>query len=133
MKQRIAFLLVFIFQIVTINVFSQTAATDSTITFVEVEEHPEYPGGYEAMMNFVRRNQKYPRAAKRAGVQGEVRVTFVVDKSGSIVDVKTVKSLHPDCDAEAERIVKSMPQWSAGKLNGKPVDVRFSIPIKFKL
>ena len=113
--------------------FSQTEQpADTTKRFVVVEQQPEYEGGYGAMMEFINKEKKYPKTARREGVEGEVRVSFVIDKSGNITDVKTIKSLHPDCDAEAERVVKAMPHWKPGMQNGKPVLVRFSIPIKFK-
>jgi periplasmic protein TonB len=113
--------------------FSQEAeSTDTTKVFLPVEQQPEFVGGYPALMEFINKERKYPKSARREGVEGEVRVSFVIDKTGNITDVKTIKSLHPDCDAEAERVVKAMPPWKPGMQNGKPVFVRFSIPIKFR-
>jgi protein TonB len=97
------------------------------------EKLPAFKGGYEALMKFISRQKKYPRAAKKARVEGAVYVSFVVEKDGSVTDVKTIRGIHPDCDAEAERVVKLLPNWEPGTLDGQPVRVRFSLPIKFKL
>lgn len=101
--------------------------------FTVVEQQPEFEGGYEAMMNFIRKNMRYPASARRMGVDGTVYVSFVVSKDGSISEVKTIRGISADCDAEAMRVVSMMPPWKPGKQNGKPVFVRFVLPIKFKL
>jgi periplasmic protein TonB len=101
--------------------------------FTVVEQMPEFEGGQEAMMKFIYKNVKYPSAARRMGIEGTVFVGFVVDSEGKINDVKTVKGISAECDKEAERVIKLMPPWKAGKQNGKAVKVRFVLPIKFKL
>jgi periplasmic protein TonB len=101
--------------------------------FTVVEQMPEFEGGQEAMMKFIYKNVKYPSAARRMGIEGTVFVGFVVDAEGKINDVKTVKGISAECDKEAERVIKLMPPWKAGKQNGKAVKVRFVLPIKFKL
>jgi protein TonB len=101
--------------------------------FTVVEQMPEFEGGQEAMMKFIYKNVKYPSAARRMGIEGTVFVGFVVDSEGKINDVKTVKGISAECDKEAERVIKMMPPWKAGKQNGKAVKVRFVLPIKFKL
>lgn len=101
--------------------------------FTVVEQQPEFEGGYEAMMNFIKKNMRYPASARRMGVDGTVYVSFVVSKDGSISEVKTIRGISADCDAEAMRVVSMMPPWKPGKQNGKPVFVRFVLPIKFKL
>lgn len=105
--------------------------SDSGI-FMEVDVVPEYPGGYEAMIRFLQRNMMYPRKALRQKVHGVVYVQFVVTPDGAITDVKTLKGISTECDAEAERVVKLMPPWKPGQHNGKNVYVRFVLPIKFK-
>lgn len=106
---------------------------DENKIFTVVEQQPEFQGGYEAMMNFIRKNMRYPASARRMGVDGTVYVSFVVSKDGSISEVKTIRGISADCDKEAMRVVSMMPDWKPGKQNGKPVFVRFVLPIKFKL
>jgi protein TonB len=108
-------------------------AEDENKIFTVVEQNPEFVGGYEAMMNFIKKNMRYPASARRMGVDGTVYVSFVVDKTGSISEVKTIRGISADCDKEAMRVVSMMPPWKPGKQNGKPVFVRFVLPIKFKL
>lgn len=108
-------------------------AEDENKIFTVVEQQPEFQGGYEAMMNFIRKNMRYPASARRMGVDGTVYVSFVVSKDGSISEVKTIRGISADCDQEAMRVVSMMPAWRPGKQNGKPVFVRFVLPIKFKL
>jgi len=108
-------------------------AEDENKIFTVVEQQPEFEGGYEAMMNFIRKNMRYPASARRMGVDGTVYVSFVVSKDGSISEVKTIRGISADCDKEAMRVVSMMPPWKPGKQNGKPVFVRFVLPIKFKL
>lgn len=106
---------------------------DENKVFMVVEQQPEFEGGYEAMMNFIKKNMRYPASARRMGIDGTVYVSFVVGKDGSINDVKVLRGISADCDKEAVRVVQLMPNWKAGKQNGKPVFVRFNLPIKFKL
>jgi periplasmic protein TonB len=106
---------------------------DDNQIFTVVEQQPEFVGGYEAMMNFIRKNMRYPASARRMGVDGTVYVQFVVGKDGSITEVKTIRGISADCDREAERVVNQMPSWKPGRQNGKPVFVRFVLPIRFKL
>ena len=101
--------------------------------FSVVEVMPQYPGGQIAMMKYIMENMKYPEQAMKEGIQGRVAVSFIVEKDGSISDVKPVLSVHPLLNKEAVRVVKSMPKWSPGKQNGKPVRVQLIVPIMFKL
>lgn len=100
--------------------------------FKKVDVEPEYPGGLEAMMKFVRKHMSYPRAAVKKRIQGTVYVQFVVRSDGSISDVRTLKGISKECDREAERVVALMPRWKPGKLNGENVAVRFVLPLKFR-
>jgi protein TonB len=108
-------------------------AEDENKIFMVVEQQPEFEGGYEAMMNFIRKNMRYPASARRMGIDGTVYVSFVVGKDGTINDVKVLRGISADCDKEAVRVVQAMPPWKPGKQNGKAVFVRFNLPIKFKL
>lgn len=101
--------------------------------FMVVEDQPEPEGGLAAFYKFVGDNLDYPAQARRMGVEGKVFVQFVVDKDGSLTDVKAVKGIGAGCDEEAVEIVKSSPKWKPGKQRGKAVRVRMIIPITFKL
>ncbi|MBF1573914.1 MAG: energy transducer TonB [Prevotella salivae] len=110
---------------------AQTKKNDMVFDVVEVM--PQFPGGQIAMLQYLMKNIKYPEQAMKEGIQGRVTVRFIVEKDGSISDVKPVLSVHPLLNKEAVRVVKSMPKWSPGKQNGKPVRVRFNVPVMFKL
>ena len=113
---------------------TSTAQTKkNNMVFDVVEVMPQYPGGQIAMLKYIMENMKYPKQAMKEGIQGRVAVRFIVEKDGSISDVKPILSVHPLLNKEAVRVVKSMPKWSPGKQNGKPVRVRFNLPIMFKL
>lgn len=113
---------------------TSTAQTKkNNMVFDVVEVMPQYPGGQIAMMKYIMENMKYPKQAMKEGIQGRVAVSFIVEKDGSISDVKPILSVHPLLNKEAVRVVKSMPKWTPGKQNGKPVRVRFNLPIMFKL
>ena len=101
--------------------------------FDVVEQMPEFPGGPEALMQFLMENVCYPEAAFKTGVQGRVLVTFIVDTEGRVNNAKVVKKVNDDLDAEAIRVVGSMPRWKPGKQNGKVVRVRYTMPITFRL
>ena len=98
-----------------------------------VEEMPSFPGGEMALLDFVNKNKKYPKEAKRNNIKGKVIVTFVVDKEGNVRDEKIFKGIGGGCDEEALRIVQLMPRWTPGKQNGRPVNVLFHLPIGFGL
>ena len=101
--------------------------------FLAVEEQPMFPGGMEAMMKFLQQNVKYPKEAQEQGKQGRVIVQFVVNKDGSISNDTIVRPVDPLLDAEALRVVRSMPNWTPGKQRGKEVRVRFTLPVTFRL
>jgi protein TonB len=106
---------------------------EETKVFDVVEQMPSFPGGPAALMQFLSSNIKYPVVAEENGVQGRVVCTFVVEKDGSITDVKVVKSVDPSLDKEAMRVVKSMPKWIPGKQNGSAVRVKYTVPVTFRL
>ena len=101
--------------------------------FVVVERLPEFPGGQEAMMTWLKQNMKYPQEAVKGNITGNVMVSFVVDYKGKIGNVKTVQPLNPLLDAEAVRLISAMPNWTPGTQGGKPVEVSMKIPINFAL
>ena len=98
-----------------------------------VEQMPSFPGGMGALMSWLSQNIKYPVIAAENGVEGRVTVQFVVEKDGSITDVKVAKSVDPLLDKEAARVIKSMPHWTPGRQNGSPVRVKYTVPVTFKL
>ena len=101
--------------------------------FVFVEDQPGYPGGDEARLTYLRDNIKYPEMAKESGIQGTVYVTFVIEKDGSISNVKVLRGIGGGCDEEAVRVIKNMPKWKPGKQRGRPVRAQFNMPIRFIL
>ena len=114
----------------TTNMQTQKSATK---TFTVVEVMPKFKGGNKAMMEFLMMNMKYPESAVKAKQQGKAVVGFVVKKDGTVSDVYIVKSTGYDVlDNEAMRVVKSMPAWEPGKQKGKPVDVKYFVPITFR-
>lgn len=110
----------------------QTKQSDSKV-FVAVEVMPKFKGGNKALMEYLMMNVKYPESAAKAKQQGRAVVGFVVRKDGTVSDVYIVKSTGYDVlDNEAMRVVKSMPTWEPGKQKGKPVDVKYFVPITFR-
>lgn len=101
--------------------------------FEVVEQMPKYPGGDAALMQYLTSHTNYPTVAAENGVQGRVIVGFVVERDGSITDVKVLRSVDPSLDREATRVVKSMPKWTPGKQNGSTVRVKFQVPVTFRL
>ena len=98
-----------------------------------VEQMPEFPGGLSACMSYIARNVKYPTIALENGIQGRVVVQFCVEKDGSISNTVATKSVNPYLDKEALRVVSSMPKWTPGKQKGKPVRVKYTLPVHFRL
>lgn len=101
--------------------------------FDVVEQMPQFPGGDAALFEYLSTHIKYPTIAEENGVQGRVIVTFVVERDGSITDVKVVKSVDPSLDKEASRVVAGMPKWIPGKQNGSAVRVKYTVPVTFRL
>ena len=101
--------------------------------FTIVEDMPSFPGGDAALLKYIAQNVEYPPIAKENGITGVVYVSYIVDKDGSIKDVKVVRGADPFLDKEAARVVKSLKGYKPGKQRGKPVPVQFTIPIRFVL
>lgn len=101
--------------------------------FMVVEESPEFPGGVQALLEYLRKNIKYPQICKDNNIQGRVLISFVVNKDGAIVDPEVIKSVHPSLDKEALRVISGMPNWKPGAQRGKPVRVKYTVPVNFRL
>lgn len=98
-----------------------------------VDQAPEFPGGIDSLLTFLSANIKYPDAAKAKKVEGRVVLTFVVNKEGSITDVKIIRNLRMGCGEEAKRVILAMPKWEPGKKDGENVSVSYTLPITFAL
>lgn len=114
------------------EVAEEEADDDETRIFVVVENDPEFPGGKDSLEAFIKRNLVYPQKAKEKGISGKVYLTFVVEKDGSITNIKVLRDIGGDCGAEAVRVVKLMPKWKPGVQRGKPVRVQYNLPIYFR-
>lgn len=109
------------------------ADVEDPLPFSIVEEKPEYPGGTDAMLKFLGNNSKYPHLAKEAGIGGVVIVQFIIEKDGSVGDVKIVRGLGGGCNEEAIRVVKMMPKWTPGRQRGRAVRITCHLPLNFNL
>lgn len=114
-----------------VKVTMQSPTIDGETVFTVVEQIPEFPGGSKALFKYLGENIKYPAAAARANVQGKVFLSFVVTTDGEIKDIKVLKGIGFGADEESIRVVSAMPRWTPGKQDGKPVNVRYNLPIAF--
>lgn len=112
---------------------ADTKEEDTEVVFMVVETMPAFPGGDAALFKYLSDNIKYPVIAQESGIQGRVICQFVVNRDGSIVDIEVVRSVDKSLDAEAVRVIKSMPKWSPGKQRGKSVRVKYTLPVNFRL
>lgn len=119
-------------EIVQVQVEQEEEEVEDEI-FQVVEQDPEYPGGVEALYKFIQQNLKYPQLAKENNITGRVFVQFVVEKDGSVSNVKAARDIGGGCGAEAVRVVKSMPKWTPGKQRGKAVRAAYTLPVNFVL
>ena len=110
-----------------------TTKVDGNHIFQVVEEMPEFPGGMGECMKWIGQNIKYPKEAHDKGVQGRVLITFIVEKDGSITEPKVARGVSPALDAEALRVVSTMPKWKPAKQRGQVVRVKYTIPVMFRL
>ena len=101
--------------------------------FVEWETYPEYPGGNEAMLEYIKSNRQFPQEAMDRGVAGRVIVQFTVDSTGHVCKERVVKSIDPQLDGEAIRLIRNMPRWKPGAFRGRPWNVRYTLPVTFDL
>ncbi|OPZ29966.1 MAG: transport protein TonB [Bacteroidetes bacterium ADurb.BinA174] len=109
------------------------AESNGDEVFVVVENQPQYPGGTEAMNKFINENLQYPVIAQENGIQGRVIINFIIEKDGSLSDIRVVRGVDPALDKEAVRLIGSMPKWTPGKQRGYDVRVRYTLPITFRL
>jgi protein TonB len=125
--------------ILTLTLFSLNASAQKAETgmtdgaYQKVDVMPEFPGGDVALLKFIADNTVYPKEAKEKGIQGKVITRFMVKKDGTVSDVSVVQGVNSALDNEAVRVVKTLPNFSPGKLNGKTVPVWFMVPITFAL
>lgn len=101
--------------------------------FTVVEEMPEFPGGMNELLKYLAKSIKYPVIAQENGIQGRVICAFVVNRDGSIVDAQVLRGVDPSLDKEALRVINAMPKWKPGKQRGKPVRVKYTVPVTFRL
>ena len=118
---------------VNTTAMAQNKKVSNGKVFEKAEVMPEFPGGEQAMMDFVAKNVQYPKEAMEKEISGRVLVGFIVEKDGSISETEVVKGIGGGCDEEAVRVVKAMPKWKPGKQDGKTVRVHFLLPLTFKL
>lgn len=118
---------------VILEIKSEEDPVDDNRIFDVAEQKPLFPGGEKALLDYVKKHIRYPETAEADNVQGRVIVQFVVTKTGEIGEVKVVRGKHPDLDKEAVRIVKAFPKFIPGKMNGKDVNVWYTLPIQFRL
>lgn len=109
------------------------AAGHENKVYTVVEHQPEFPGGYDSLMGFLRKNIRYPSDARKAGYEGTVYLKFLVNVDGSVTDVSIIRGVSASIDAEAKRVVEMFPNWTPGRQAGQDVTVRFVIPVKFAL
>jgi len=116
-----------------IEIVEEEEEIDEEQIFTIVEQMPQFGAGEADLLNYLAKNIKYPQMAKESGISGIVYVTFVVGKGGKVGDVRVLRGIGGGCDKEALRVVKSMPDWKAGKQRGKPVSVQYNLPVRFVL
>ena len=118
---------------VNTNAMAQNKKKANDKVLEKAEVMPQFPGGDQAMMKFVSENVQYPEEAKEKEISGRVLVGFIVEKDGSVNEVKIVRGIGGGCDEEAVRVVKAMPKWKPGKQDGKTVRVSYTMPFFFKM
>ncbi len=106
---------------------------EEVYNMADVGQKPEFPKGESGLFRYLSENIRYPAMAREDGISGRVTINFVISKTGEIKDIELVQSLREDCDEEAIRIVRNMPKWSPGRINDKPVNVRYTLPVNYTL
>jgi protein TonB len=109
------------------------AEPETVVEMFDVNKPPTFPGGERELLKYLAENIKYPALAREAGIQGNVALSFVIGKDGSINDVQLLRDIGGGCGKEAIRVVHNMPNWSPGEANGHKVKVRFTLPVRFRL
>ena len=133
MKKLIILSLMALLGLTTVSAQKTVVAQKNQKVFDVVEQMPEYPGGIQALFEYLSQNVKYPSDAENQKVEGRVIATFIVETDGTINNVEVVKPVFPSLDAEAIRVLSGMPKWTPGKQSGKEVRVKYTVPINFNL
>ena len=133
MKKLVLMSLMAVFCLTTVSAQKTVVSQKNDQIFDVVEQMPEYPGGMQALFEFLKENIKYPEDAQKQKVEGRVLAKFVVETDGSISNIEVVKHAFPSLDAEAVRVIQAMPKWSPGKQKGQAVRVKYVVPINFNL
>ena len=133
MKKLIMMSLMAIFGLTAVSAQKTVVAQKNQQVFDVVEQMPEYPGGIQALFEYLQQNVKYPEDAEKQKIEGRVIATFVVETDGSINNVGVAKPAFPSRDAEAVRVLSAMPKWKPGMQSGKVVRVKYTVPINFSL
>ena len=133
MKKLLLMSLMAMMGLTTVNAQKTVVAEKNQQVFDVVEQMPEYPGGMQALFEYLSQNVKYPEDAEKQKVEGRVIATFVVETDGSISNVEVVRPVFPSLDAEAVRVLSGMPKWKPGMQSGKVVRVTYTVPINFSL
>lgn len=121
-----------IFTLLAASLFAVQANGQEKIkVYTEVDQMPEYPGGEEALKNFIAENISYPEQAKKNGVTGKVYISFIVNKAGEVQDARVVRGVHPELDKESLRVVNKLKKFKPGIKDGEPVNVAYTLPINF--
>jgi TonB family protein len=115
------------------NTSDHTPISASNEIFEVVDQMPEFENGFEGLISFLQENVKYPLTARSENIEGTSMISFIVEKDGTISDVKVLREFNASCDVESKRVVTLMPKWKPGKQNGEFVRTRMTLPIKFKL
>lgn len=115
----------------SLDIHTNQSVTDTIYNNIEIM--PEFPGGFSELMNFLTSNVNYPESAKTNNIEGRTFISFVVEKDGSITDIEVLRGFDKDCDAEAVRVVSTMPKWKPGVKDGETVRCRFNLPFTFKI
>lgn len=133
MKKLIILSLMALFGLTTVSAQKTVVAQKNQKVFDVVEQMPEYPGGIQALFEYLSQNVKYPADAEKQKIEGRVIANFVVETDGSISNVEVFRPVFPSLDAEAVRVLSAMPKWKPGMQSGKVVRVKYTVPISFNL
>lgn len=113
---------------------AQTAGSnDEEPVFVQIENKPEFEGGWTAFEAYFQNNLRYPKKAVKERIEGKVLVKFIVEKDGSVSNAEVIRSVSKELDKEALRVIRNMPKWKPGTLKGKPVRCSFTVPVTFRI
>ena len=133
MKKVLFMSLMAVFCLTTVSAQKTVVAQKNQDVFDVVEQMPEYPGGMQALFEYLYQNIKYPEDAQKQKVEGRVLVTFIVETDGSVSNLEVERQAFPSLDAEAVRVLSAMPKWTPGKQGGQVVRVKYTLPINFSL